>query len=346
MTSDIDAIPQESRSIAALSLGVHAAFYVLVLTSAVRFVTRHAGHGAVTLVVLLSIMVTLGYTASILAVHRWDRGARAMTFGILVVWGVLVLLAPSFAWCAFPLFFLCRAHVRPPLGYVFVAAVSVLTAVALFLLSDGGDWATLVGPPCVAFLLTLVFDMIEADSAARLRLQQQVAAAQVRADIRRAIDAMRTGLAHTRSLVHDLASPHLGIDGFHAGVLAELRGQVSDAEMTISGEPVEVPVDVSHAVSRITRSAAANIGQHANAQRVGLTLTYLPRALLLDIFDDGSGFDQSAVADPSAQGGYGLRAMRQRVAQLGGSFTIETAPGEGTVVAVEIPLHVPAGARS
>jgi signal transduction histidine kinase len=129
-------------------------------------------------------------------------------------------------------------------------------------------------------------------------------------------------------------------------VLAELRGQVSDAEMTISGDPVEVPVDVSHAVSRITRSAAANIKQHASAQRVGLTLTYLPRAILLDIFDDGSGFDQSAVADPSAQGGYGLRAMRQRVAQLGGSFTIETAPGEGTVVAVEIPLHVPAGARS
>ena len=63
-----------------------------------------------------------------------------------------------------------------------------------------------------------------------------------------------------------------------------------------------------------------------------MTLTYLPDAVALDVFDDGSGF----VVDETS--GFGLPAMRQRVEALGGTFSVESAPGEGTVVAAQIPV--------
>ncbi|BAS07116.1 hypothetical protein AHiyo4_05380 [Arthrobacter sp. Hiyo4] len=68
----------------------------------------------------------------------------------------------------------------------------------------------------------------------------------------------------------------------------------------------------------MVQSAAANIQQHANAATTTLTLGFLPGSVTLDIYDDGTGFDPSAAAPPSDAGGYGLRAMRQRVEQLAG----------------------------
>ncbi len=65
---------------------------------------------------------------------------------------------------------------------------------------------------------------------------------------------------------------------------------------------------------------------------------YLPDAVTLDVFDDGRGFDPVAVPPPSANGGYGLRAMRQRVEQLGGELSVESSPGEGTIIAAQFPL--------
>ena len=56
-----------------------------------------------------------------------------------------------------------------------------------------------------------------------------------------------------------------------------------------------------------------------------LTLGYLPDAVTLDIYDDGAGFEPAAAAPPSTAGGYGLRAMRQRVEQLGGIFSVHKA---------------------
>lgn len=98
------------------------------------------------------------------------------------------------------------------------------------------------------------------------------------------------------------------------------------------GEPAPLPSAVEHALLRITQSAVSNIRRHAHAQTVGVTLTYLPDAVALDIFDDGAGFD---VGDRS---GFGLTAMRKRVEALGGTFSVESAPGEGTVVAAQVPV--------
>jgi signal transduction histidine kinase len=141
-----------------------------------------------------------------------------------------------------------------------------------------------------------------------------------------------------------------------------------------SGQPRPLPVPVETALLRIAQSALANVLQHAGASRAAVTLSFLGDAVALDVVDDGRGFDPWQVAasgrvstdrttgaphppgdarsavghqEETATGagglaaprsGFGLTAMRSRVAELGGIFSLESAPGEGTALAVHLPL--------
>jgi signal transduction histidine kinase len=69
-----------------------------------------------------------------------------------------------------------------------------------------------------------------------------------------------------------------------------------------------------------------------------LTLSYLGDQAVLDIADDGRGFTGSGGGTRTGRG-HGLPAMRARLRQLGGTLTVETGPGEGTVLSASIPLH-------
>jgi signal transduction histidine kinase len=90
------------------------------------------------------------------------------------------------------------------------------------------------------------------------------------------------------------------------------------------------------------------VAKHAQASRVGLTLSYMNDVVLLDVRDDGIGF---AVATGMANGGldashgFGLSAMRQRVRQVAGSLEIESAPGEGTAINASVPALLAGGVR-
>ncbi|MEE2523479.1 sensor histidine kinase [Pseudarthrobacter sp. J75] len=161
---------------------------------------------------------------------------------------------------------------------------------------------------------------------------------QSRAEIHKAAALLRQNLADTRTLVHELSAPGLET-GPLPEALEQAAGQYLEAfRFQVTGDPVPVPGEVRHALLRVTQSAAANIQRHADAENVSITLGYLPGAVTLDVFDDGRGFNPLAVPAPSEEGGYGLRAMRQRVEQLGGMLSVESAPGEGTVIAAQIPL--------
>lgn len=110
------------------------------------------------------------------------------------------------------------------------------------------------------------------------------------------------------------------------------------------------PVDV--ALLRIAQGAVANTAQHSGATRADVTLTVMDTAVTLDIVDNGSGFEPSApgVDDPDdlGQGGFGLRSMRSRAAELGALLTVETRPGHGTAVSVHLERAsaVPAGGQA
>ena len=98
---------------------------------------------------------------------------------------------------------------------------------------------------------------------------------------------------------------------------------------------------------RAAQGALANVRRHADANTVTVTVTRDDSDVRLDVIDDGVGFDPTSLADtePTLAGGYGLRALRARLAALGGGLAIESEPGHGTVLSVTIPF-TPAGAST
>ncbi|MFD0568927.1 sensor histidine kinase [Kitasatospora gansuensis] len=143
-------------------------------------------------------------------------------------------------------------------------------------------------------------------------------------------------LAEARRFVQALTPPAL--DGV---TLTEALRRLADGQgvaFHLDGEPYPLPVEAEVALLRLTQEALANAARHAEAQAVAVTLTYLDDEVTLDVFDDGVGFDPLAL--PSGAGRrFGLHGMRERIAALGGRLTVESAPGEGTVVAVSLPLR-------
>ena len=92
------------------------------------------------------------------------------------------------------------------------------------------------------------------------------------------------------------------------------------------------------ATVRATQEALHNVRKHAAARQVNVTLTYFRDLVVLDVQDDGRGFDGHMPRPATASGGFGLRAMEERVSQLGGTLQIESDAEAGTTLVVEIPL--------
>jgi signal transduction histidine kinase len=104
-----------------------------------------------------------------------------------------------------------------------------------------------------------------------------------------------------------------------------------------TGEPRPMLADVEVALFRVAQEALTNVARHAKASRVGLTLSYMDDVVLLDVRDDGVGFEPG-----QANGGFGLSSMRQRLLRVAGSLAVESSPGEGTAVNASVPA-LPAG---
>lgn len=110
------------------------------------------------------------------------------------------------------------------------------------------------------------------------------------------------------------------------------------AELVVTGEPVDLQPEVETALLRTAQEALANVAKHAGASRAGLTLSYMRDMVVLDIRDDGGGFDPSALRT-NGDHGFGLASMRQRMSQVAGSLEIETEVGSGTAISARVPLH-------
>ncbi|MFD0557209.1 signal transduction histidine kinase [Stackebrandtia endophytica] len=114
------------------------------------------------------------------------------------------------------------------------------------------------------------------------------------------------------------------------------------AVLTTTGEHRPMHTEVEVTLLRAAQEALTNVAKHANAGRVGLTLSYMDDLVTLDVRDDGIGFDPAAEPVGSDTGGFGLAGMRQRVQRLAGRLDIESEPGGGTAVSASVPA-IPAG---
>lgn len=110
------------------------------------------------------------------------------------------------------------------------------------------------------------------------------------------------------------------------------------ATTTITGSPHPLHPDVEVTLLRAAQESLNNIRKHAQATAVQITLSYMADMVILDVQDNGVGLNGAAPS--SLGGGYGLQAMRERAAQLGGAVEIESEPGEGTTVVVSIPVEM------
>ena len=98
-------------------------------------------------------------------------------------------------------------------------------------------------------------------------------------------------------------------------------------------DDVTVPAPVEHALLRITQEACANAVRHGNARRLAVSMTRQDGHVELAVRDTGTGFDPAA---PHA--GSGLAHIRDRVAELGGTVDIDSAPGRGAALTVRVPV--------
>lgn len=155
--------------------------------------------------------------------------------------------------------------------------------------------------------------------------------------MQQAEQSARAGLNEARRIVWDMRPEQLE----HASLVEGLEGVVArwsvenavKVAVAVTGNPHPLNAAIDVALLRISQEALHNIRKHARAQNVNITLSYMPDMLALDVVDDGQGFD--AVQDGY---GFGLKSMRERAEELGGSLTIESEPGQGTKIAVSIPV--------
>lgn len=166
----------------------------------------------------------------------------------------------------------------------------------------------------------------------------------LRAIVEQIESTAHAGLTESRRVVGALAPTDLEDAGLPAALrrlttaLTEQTG--IDAAVHVDGPLPPLPTTVEVALLRIAQGALANVRQHAQASRVTLSLNGTDDTVRLEITDDGIGFDpdQRVRASP-ARGGYGLAASRARTHELGGTLTIESAPGAGTTVSAAVPLR-------
>ena len=156
-------------------------------------------------------------------------------------------------------------------------------------------------------------------------------------EARRFVRALNTGEADHEPLLESLRRACESVER-----QAAARGQGLRCRLQINGEPC--PLHPSQVVTllRTAQSSLSNVALHARASVAVVTLSFLDSEILLDIFDDGDGFRlEEMTADAAGRedgSGFGLSSMRERVEALGGRLTVESDPGEGTVVAVRLPL--------
>ncbi|HSM56589.1 MAG TPA: GAF domain-containing protein [Candidatus Sulfomarinibacteraceae bacterium] len=154
----------------------------------------------------------------------------------------------------------------------------------------------------------------------------------------------RAALAEMRMLLLELRPAALAegaLPDLLRQLVAAVRGRSRlQIALEVDGAPPEegLPPDVQIALYRITQETLNNVVKHAEAQRVSVTLAFGEAGVLLDVADDGVGFDPGADGIAGHGNSFGLSIMRERAAQIGADLEIESAPGAGTRVTVVAPL--------
>lgn len=148
-----------------------------------------------------------------------------------------------------------------------------------------------------------------------------------------------TGLAEMRALIFELRPESLESEGLVAVLtmqIAALRARYQIEVDTVFGDEPSIPVNTKEALYRIAQEALHNIVRHAEASHVVVRLDCDERHVLLEVRDNGVGFDVHG----DFPGHLGLRSMRERAMRLGGSLEVDSTPEHGATIRALIPCRV------
>jgi signal transduction histidine kinase len=143
-------------------------------------------------------------------------------------------------------------------------------------------------------------------------------------------------LAEMRRLIYELRPPILQKEGLVSALQNRLysvenRAGLKHSLMSNLGE--RLPLDIEEGLYRIAQEALNNILKHAHAQNVQISIQQDQKTLIMEISDDGIGFDPQASC---REGCLGLTSMRQRAHSHGWQLTVDSCPGTGTCIRVEV----------
>lgn len=160
--------------------------------------------------------------------------------------------------------------------------------------------------------------------------------------LRTAAGTVRASIGGLRSLLVDIYPPSLGSSGLVAAL--------TDLAATLPSRDIEVRLDLPHVdtptgldaagdqlVFRVAQECLRNAARHAAARTVELRLSVGSGPVVLDVSDDGVGFDLEAARKVSAEGHFGLRLLTDLAQQAGATLQVATSPGAGTRWRLEVP---------
>ncbi|HLH27107.1 MAG TPA: GAF domain-containing sensor histidine kinase [Chloroflexota bacterium] len=156
------------------------------------------------------------------------------------------------------------------------------------------------------------------------------------AHLREIRETVQEALGEMRLLLFELRPPLLEEHGLAGALEARLRAVEARAGLVTEfhGEhAARLPPETEQELYRLAQEALNNVLRHAQATRVTVWLDVAPDGATLEIVDDGVGFEPAR----GCSGGFGLRGMSERAERLGGTLAVESAPGAGTRVRVEVP---------
>ncbi|MBW4612265.1 MAG: sensor histidine kinase [Desmonostoc vinosum HA7617-LM4] len=141
-------------------------------------------------------------------------------------------------------------------------------------------------------------------------------------DVRQSVSTMRSHLLQEQSLEQAIATL---LEDFYRS-----NGVIPICQINLV---YPIPIEVSTSIYRIIQESLTNISKYADATEIKLEITTKIRSLVLIIQDNGRGFDLKQNTT-----GFGLQSMRDRTLALGGEFKINTTPGSGCQIIVDIPM--------
>ena len=151
--------------------------------------------------------------------------------------------------------------------------------------------------------------------------------------LREASTLVRTSIGGLRSLLVDIYPPSLASAGLVA-TLEDLVGPLRSRDVTVrldlpaASEPMEA--DTERLIYRIAHECLTNVAKHSGAANVVVRLQRHHKELVLDVVDDGVGFDPEAVMRTPTTAHFGLRVLRDLAQQAGATLAVSSMPGQGT----------------